>query len=219
VTEAHALPEAGCTPEVDLGPYLCPEPVVLVVSGPSGAGKDATIRRMMDMGHPFHFVVTATTRPARAGEVNGVDYWFLSREEFERMIAENELVEHALVYGEHKGIPKAQIRDALASGQDVVLRVDVQGARRLRELLPGTVSVFLTTPCEAELVARLRARHTETEDALQRRLTTARAEMQELASFDYVVVNRDGDLDGAVHQILAIVQTEKCRTRRKKVVL
>ncbi len=204
---------------IDLTPYLHPAPLVLVISGPSGVGKDATVRRMVELGFPCQFVVTATTRPRRPTEVHGVDYYFVSREEFERMIRQSELIEHALVYGEYKGIPKWQIREALASGKDVVLRVDVQGAARLRELMPDAVSIFLTAPSEEELIARLQARRTETAEALQRRIATAHAEMQELHKFDYVVVNREGQLDCTVQRILAIVNAEKARTVQRHVKL
>lgn len=204
---------------IDLTPYLHPAPLVLVISGPSGAGKDATVKRMVELGFPCHFVVTATTRPRRPSEVHGVDYYFVSREEFERMIREQELVEHALVYGEYKGVPKRQIREALASGRDVVMRVDVQGAARMRELIPGAVFIFLTAPSEEELIRRLQARHTETPEALERRIATARLEMQEIHKFDYVVINREGQLDCTVHRILAIVEAEKSRAVPRRVSL
>lgn len=202
---------------VDLTPYLQPGPLVLVISGPSGAGKDAAVRCLADAG--FRFVVTATTRARRPGEVDGVDYTFVCRDEFERMIREGELIEHALVYGEYKGVPRRQILDALASGQDVVMRVDVQGAARLRELMPGAVSIFITTPSEEELVRRLRARHTETDEALQRRIATAHAEMLEIKKFDYVVINRQDELDSTVRRILAIVEAEKSRAIPRRVCL
>ena len=102
-----------------------PEPLLIVVSGPSGAGKDTVVQRMQERGLPFHFVVTATTRLKRPGETHGKDYWFVSKEEFARMIEHNELIEYAIVYGDYKGIPKTQVRAALASGQDVVMRLDV----------------------------------------------------------------------------------------------
>ena len=205
--------------EVDLSPYLHPAPLVVVISGPSGAGKDVTISRLRELGCPLHFVVTATTRAPRAGERHGVHYLFVSESEFERMIAQDELLEHALVYGEHKGIPKQQVRQALASGRDVVLRVDVQGAARLRELLPEAVFIFLTASSEEELIDRLRARRTETQEALQSRIATARSEMRSIHEFDYVVVNRDGELDSTVSRIMAIIQAEKCRARPRRTTL
>ena len=201
---------------VDLTPYLHPAPLVVVISGTSGAGKDVTIKRLRAQGYPFHFVVTATSRPPRADEVPGQDYLFWSRAEFEEMIARGEMLEHAHVYGDYKGAPKSQVRNALASGLDVIIRVDVQGAVRYRELLPEAVFIFLTAASEEELEARLRARRTETEEELQRRIATARAEMQQIGCFDYVVINRDGELDATVSRILAIVQAEKSRTRQRR---
>ncbi len=202
--------------EVDLTPYLFPAPLVVVISGPSGAGKDAVIKRLKAAGHAFHFVVTATSRPPRPGEVPGVDYVFCSPAEFECMLEHQELLEHAVVYGDYKGIPRKQVEDALASGLDVVLRVDVQGAAKLRELIPDGVFIFLTAASEEELMGRLRGRGSESPEALERRAATARAEMQELHHFDYVVINPDGGLDRAVNRIVAIVQAEKCRTGRRK---
>lgn len=196
---------------VDLTPYLHPRPLVVVISGTSGAGKDVTIKRLKGRGYPFHFVVTATTRPPRAGEIHGEDYVFCSPAEFEGMIGRGELLEYARVYGDYKGIPKDQVRNALASGKDVILRVDVQGAARLRELIPQAVFIFLTASSEEELIERLRARKTETEAALRRRLATVQREMQEIHRFDYVVVNRDGELDCTVDRITAIMQAEKSR--------
>ena len=216
MSNAHKPKDTTVDP-VDLTPYLEPGPVVLVISGPSGAGKDAAVRRLGEVGFPCRFVVTATTRQRRPGEIDGVDYTFVGREEFERMMHDGELIEHALVYGEYKGIPRRQITDALASGLDVVLRVDVQGAARLRELMPGAISIFITAPSEEELVGRLRARHTETPEALERRIATARAELQEIAKFDYVVINRQGQLDATVHRILAIVEAEKSRAVPRRV--
>jgi len=136
-------------------------PLVVVISGPSGVGKDAVIRRLQEQRPDLYFVVTATSRPMRPGERDGVDYFFVSKEQFESWIAEGKLLEHAVVYGEYKGIPRQQVVDALARGTDVVLRIDVQGAATMRRLLPGLVSVFIVAENEAELVQRLVARKTE----------------------------------------------------------
>ena len=119
-------------------------PLLIVISGPSGVGKDALIERMKVEGLPFHFVVTATTRPKRPDEVDGVDYIFVTMSEFADMIERQELLEYAIVYGDYKGIPKQQVREALASGKDVVMRVDVQGAATVRRLAPEAVLIFLT---------------------------------------------------------------------------
>ena len=191
---------------------LCmPRPVLVVISGPSGVGKDATIQLVKERGYPCYFVVTATTRPQRPGEVDGVDYHFVSEAEFAEMIANGELIEHAVVYDQYKGIPKAGVRAALASGRDVVMRVDVQGAATVRELAPQAVTIFLTAETEEALIERLRRRHTEDEAQLQRRIVTARAELARANEFKYRVMNCECDLDETVDQVIAIIQAEKCR--------
>jgi guanylate kinase len=187
-------------------------PLLIVISGPSGAGKDSVVQRMKERNFPFHFVVTATDRPPRPHEEHGRDYYFYTTAEFEQMIADGELLEHACVYGQHKGIPKAHVREALDSGQDVVMRVDVQGADTVKKLIPAAITVFLICESEDELLARLRERRTESEEALQHRLDTAREEMARIPEFDYVVVNRRDALDGAVDDIVAIMQAEHCRS-------
>jgi guanylate kinase len=187
-------------------------PLLIVITGPSGVGKDSVVLRMKERGFPFHFVVTATDRPPRRGEVHGKDYYFYSTAQFEQMIAQGELLEHACVYGEHKGIPAAHVRDALASGQDVVMRVDVQGATTVKDLIPSAIVVFLTCESEEELKLRLRARRTESEEALQGRLDTSRQEMALIPGFDYVVANRRDLLDEAVDDVVAIIRAEHCRS-------
>src|SRR5215510_4753271 len=122
-----------------------PQPLLIVISGPSGAGKDTVMQRMQERGLPFRFVVTATTRPKRDNEVQGRDYLFVSKEEFAHMIDADELIEHAIVYGDYKGIPKQQVREALDSGNDVVMRIDVQGAEAVRKLAPEALMIFITT--------------------------------------------------------------------------
>lgn len=194
-------------------------PLVIVISGPSGVGKDSVVQRMKERGFPFYFVVTATDRPPRPNEVHGQDYFFYSTSEFERMIAEDELLEHAWVYGQHKGIPKAHVREALGSGQDVVMRVDVQGAETVKGLIPAAVSIFLLCESEEELVSRLRERHTESNDALQERLSLAHKEIDCIPNFDYVVVNRRCALDAAVDDIVAIIRAEHCRSVPKEISL
>jgi guanylate kinase len=172
---------------------------------------------MQERGLPFHFVVTATTRLKRPGETHGKDYWFVSAEEFARMIEQNELIEYAIVYGDYKGIPKAQVREALASGQDVVMRLDVQGAETVRKLVPDALLIFITTDSEEELVKRLNARDTETPDSLAIRIATARKELKRVEAFDYVLVNHDFRLDDAVDTIRAIITAEHHRVRPRKV--
>jgi guanylate kinase len=204
----------------DFDPYqLTPHPLLIVISGPSGVGKDATLTRMKELNYPFHFVITATTRSQRPGEVHGRDYYFASVEEFNTMIELGELLEYALVYGECKGIPKAQVRQALASGSDVILRIDVQGAATIRKLVPDAILIFLVASSEEELENRLRSRKTESTESLERRIATAQREMAQLIKFDYVVVNRDHHLDDTVRQIAAIITAEKCRVMQRCIAL
>lgn len=195
------------------------EPLLIVISGPSGVGKDTVLQRMKERRMPFHFVVTATTRPPRAGEVHGRDYFFLSTDEFAEMIEQKELLEWARVYNDYKGIPKQQVRDALASGHDVVMRLDVQGAATVRELSPGAVMIFLAPASEEELVNRLRERKTETPEGLKLRIATARRELHRMGEFDYFVVNPDMALETTVDRIIAIIEAEHSRVHPRKVSL
>lgn len=194
-------------------------PLVIVISGPSGVGKDTVIQCMKERSLPFHFVVTAATRLQREEEVDGRDYFFVSHDEFARMIEHDELLEYAIVYNDYKGIPKSQVRAALASGKDVVMRLDVQGAATVRRLCPGALLVFLTARDEEELVNRLRKRKTETPEGLALRIATARQELKRLNEFDYVIENRENQLDDTVDTILAIICAEHHRVEPRKVTL
>lgn len=196
-----------------------PKPLLIVISGPSGAGKDTIMQRMKERGMPFHFVVTATTRPRRENEVHGRDYFFVSKEEFARMIEQDELIEYAIVYGDYKGIPKQQVREALASGKDVVMRIDVQGAETVRKLAPGAILIFITVDNEQELERRLRERKTESAEELALRIATARKELQRVDAFDYIVVNADDHQDEAVNTIQAIILAEHARVHQQAVTL
>ena len=198
---------------------LKPNPLLIVISGPSGVGKDSVVQRMKERGLPFHFVVTATTREKRENEVHGTDYWFVSKDEFARMIEENELIEYAIVYGDYKGIPKWEVREALASGKDVVMRIDVQGAESVRKLAPGALLIFITCEGEGELERRLRERKTETIDSLSLRIATARKELQRIEAFDYVIVNPDFHLDDTVDKVRAVISAEHLRVQQRKVSL
>jgi guanylate kinase len=198
-------------------PY--PEPLLIVISGPSGVGKDTVIQRMKERNLPFHFVVTATTRLPRTNEVNGRDYFFYSHDEFAEMIEKGELLEYAIVYNDYKGIPKAQVRDALSSGKDVIMRLDVQGAATIRRLYPDALMIFLTVQDEEDMVNRLQERKTETPEGLKLRIATARQEMTHVDSFDYVVVNREYHLDETVDILVSIIVAEHHRVKKRKITL
>ncbi len=204
----------------ELDPYMRPHtPLLIVISGPSGVGKDSVLEQLKWRNHPFHFVITATSRPPRPEEVHGVDYFFVSESEFQHMIRQDELLEHAMVYGQYKGIPKQQVRDALASGKDVVMRLDVQGAATVKRLVPEAVLIFVSAASEEELYARLRRRQTESEEQLRYRMHVAREEMRRIGEFDYVVVNREDALDEAVDQVVHIIAAEHCRVHPRRITL
>jgi guanylate kinase len=189
-------------------------PLLAVISGPSGVGKDTLLQRLKDRGFDFAFVVTMTTRPQRVNEVDGKDYFFVSHATFTQMIETDELLEYSKVYGDYKGIPKEQVRQAWDSGKDVMMRIDVQGAAKVRAIVPQAVTIFLIPESEDELVRRLTERKTETPEGLSRRIATAREEMNRLCEFDYVVVNPANHIDYAVEQIISIVNAEHCRVNR-----
>jgi guanylate kinase len=198
---------------------LKPEALLIVISGPSGVGKDSVLNRMKMMKLPFHFVVTATTRQRRPGEVEGKDYFFITNDQFADMIEKDALLEYAYVYNDYKGIPKSQVRQALVSGKDVLMRLDVQGAATIRRLCPDAVLIFLTTDDENELVRRLQKRGTETIGDVNLRIAMARQELKRLHEFDYVIVNRDDRLDETVNTIMAIIESEHHRVDQRKVTL
>ncbi len=198
---------------------LHPKPLLIVISGPSGVGKDSVIESMRARGMPFHFVITATTRTPRSEEKQGVDYFFLSKDEFAEMIENGELLEYAIVYNDYKGVPKKQVREALQSGLDVVMRVDVQGADSVQKLAPEALLIFLTTQNEEELVKRLKARQSEDPQGLNLRIATARQELRKIDQFDYIVVNKDKELEETVDTIEAIINAEHHRVCHRKVEL
>jgi guanylate kinase len=196
-----------------------PQPLLIVISGPSGVGKDSVLQSMKERNLPFHFVVTATTRQKREDEIHGKDYFFVSKEEFARMIEQEELIEYAIVYNDYKGIPKQQVREALASGKDVIMRIDVQGAATVRKLAAEAVLIFLTTQSEEELVKRLKTRKTEAVEDLSLRIATARKELSRVGEFDYVIVNADGRLNETVEIVEVIIRAEHHRVNPRKVSL
>ena len=188
-------------------------PLLIVISGPSGVGKDTVLAKMKESRRSLHYVVTATTRPQRPGEKNGLHYHFVSEEEFKGMMETGELLEWANVYGNLYGVPKRQVQQALAQGLDVVVKVDVQGAATIKSVLPQAVFIFLTSPSLVELERRLKERKTESIEELKLRMETAGGEMNSLSMFDYVVINHQDRLDSTIAQIDAIISAEKCRVQ------
>lgn len=192
-------------------PGLSPQPLLIVISGPSGAGKDTVLERMKERKLPFHFVVTATTRAPRPNEEHGVDYFFYSENEFRQMIEKGQFYEWTEVYGDLKGVPKAQVDEALASGQDVVIRVDVQGAATIKGKRPDAILLFVTPISVEEIEDRLRARNADSAEQLEIRLRELREEYQRVVEFDYLVINCDGELDEAVDTVRSIIHAEHHR--------
>ncbi len=196
-----------------------PEPLLIVLSGPSGVGKDAVLARMKQLGRPFHYVVTATTRSQRAGEENGLDYHFLSQEDFQQMIDKGQLLEWAKVYGSYYGVPRDEITQALSKGKDMIVKVDVQGAATIKKILPQAVFIFLMPPSMEELEPRLKQRHSESWPDLALRLEKAKEEIKSLPLFDYALTSYQDKLDDVISQIDAIVAAEKCRVKPRAVKL
>ena len=192
-----------------------PAPLLVVISGPSGVGKDAALQGMKLLQRPWRYIITATTRPKRPGERDGVDYIFMSPEEFRALMTEDGFLECAEVYGTWYGVPRAQADEAMASGNDVIVKTDIQGARTLRSKVPEALLIFLAPPTMEELKRRLLERKSETEEALRRRIETAETEMERQDEFDYVVVNHNGRLDDAVEEIDRIIRQEKSKRRNE----
>ena len=195
-----------------------PQPLLIVISGPSGIGKDAVLTGLRERNLGLHFVITATSREPRPGEVNGKDYFFFSKEEFEARIAKGEFIEYAWVYNDFKGALRSQVDDALKSGKDVILRVDVQGAETYRKLYPQAVLIFLIPLTVEEWYDRLKARNTESPENLKVRVETAKEEVARIDLFDYVVVNANHLLEEAVDDIIAIINVEHHKVHHRKLI-
>jgi guanylate kinase len=195
-----------------------PKPLLIVVSGTSGVGKDAVLKALRRRNLPLHFVVTATSRPPRPDEVDGKDYFFYPKEEFEQRIANNEFIEYALVYDQYKGAPRWQVDEALQSGRDVVIKVDVQGAATYRRLYPEAVLIFLLPKTREEWCNRLKMRNTETPEDFKLRIETAKQELAQIDMFDYLVINADELLEQAVDDITGIINAEHHRVHHRKLI-
>ncbi len=194
-------------------------PLVIVISGPSGVGKDAILNRLKDRDHSFEFITTMTTRCKRPNERHQIDYNFVSNEEFQKLLHDDGLLEKANVYGNWYGVPKEPVKQALAKGKDIIIKVDVQGAANIKKILPQAVFVFIVPPSLEELSNRLMQRCTETDSDLTLRLKTAESEMQQIFNFDYLVNNPCNDIESAIKDILSIVTAEKCRVNQRKIEL
>lgn len=200
-------------------PWPSSNPLFVIISGPSGVGKDAVLAGLRSPQRRAHFVVTATTRPLRPGETEGKDYFFLSVPVFKERVEREEFLEWAEVYGNLYGVPKAQVKEALTNGLDVFVRTDVQGAQTLKKVAPQGVFIFLAPSSVEELERRLIERSREPLGEIRQRLEAARREMETLSIFDYLVINRQGSLNETVAKMEAILTAERCRIPPRRVEL
>jgi guanylate kinase len=190
----------------------CHSPFLVVLSSPSGAGKTSICRGVQRLDPKVAYSVSATTRPKRRGEVHGRSYFFYTEREFRRLLRQGRLLEHAGVYDNRYGTPKAPVLDHFRKGRDVVADLDIQGMRSCKKALPGTVGVFITTPNHRELGRRLRRRGTDSAEVVARREAEREKELAAIPEFDYLVVN--DRLEQAVADVMAIVRAERLRTSR-----
>ena len=187
---------------------------LFVISAPSGAGKTSLVRALMAREPGLRFSISCTTRPRRDNEVEGRDYFFVKSDEFQRMAAAGEFLEHARVFDNCYATPRRQVEDALAAGQDLILEIDWQGAAQVRAAMPECVSIFILPPSRAELERRLRARGTDTEQVIQRRLADAAADITHWREFDYVVVN--DDFERATSELADVIHGRGATARRDR---
>lgn len=186
---------------------------LIVLSGPSGVGKSTVIAELLSNRRDIHFSVSFTTRQPRVGEEHGVNYYFVSREEFERMIEADELLEYAQYVENYYGTSLKVIEEKLQAGVDVLLDIEVQGAAKVREKCPEAVFIFIIPPSLEELSRRLRKRNTDSEDVIAQRLAKAREECRECTKYDYLVVN--DNVMSAAQEILSILEAESCRVNKR----
>jgi guanylate kinase len=187
------------------------KPHLFVISGPSGVGKDSVIEHLREPYPDVHFAVTATTRPRRPGEIDGVHYYFMDVESFQQGVDDGDFLEHAVVYGNHYGVPRSPIRHALLRGQDVIVKVDVQGAASIRGIAPTGTFIFLAPESMQELFRRLNGRKSEDPDVVMARFSAASRELLRAHEFDYVVFNEAERMDQAIREIRAIIEAERLR--------
>ncbi len=193
-------------------------PIVVVISGPSGVGKDVMIDRMIESDRlGFHFTVTATTRAPRPGERDGINHHFVTVDDFINMIAADDLLEWAQVYDNYYGVPKQQVRDALAAGNHVIMRVDVQGAKRLREIIPEALLIFIIPPSLDVLKMHLEGRGVDSDAEMTKRLAAATEEIDQASLFDFTVTNEEDQLDGTVDAVVGIIESESQRVPPRNV--
>ena len=185
---------------------------VFIISAPSGSGKSTLVHRLFNSVSGLTFSISYTTRPPRSSETNGVDYIFIAREEFEARLAKGEFLEHAEVFGNYYGTHRGTLEQAVHAGKDLVLDIDVQGARQLKVAIPEAISIFVLPPSREVLEQRLRARSQDTEEVIQRRLKGAAEEVRNYTQYDYVLINRE--LEESAARLATIVKAERLRKTR-----
>lgn len=191
--------------------------ILIVVSAPAGCGKDTILEQVLKANDNIFYSVSATSRAMRPGETDGVSYYFKTREQFEQMIADGELLEYTEYVGNYYGTPKKAVTDMLEAGKDVVLKIEIEGAANVKKMFPDCTMIFILPPSFAELERRLRKRGTETDEVIVQRLGTARKELKFAENYDYLITN--AALEDAVDDFLAVVRAEKCRRARREGVI
>lgn len=187
--------------------------LLVIISGPAGSGKGTIVSRLRELA-PFDFSVSATTRKPRPGELHGVHYYFVDKADFESKIEQGEMLEYAQYVGNYYGTPRKPVEDALAEGKNIILDIEVKGALQVKEKMPEAIMIYVLPPDYETLLARIRGRGTETEEVIQKRMNEAKNEIRTFPRYDYVVINRDGGVDRAAQDVLAILTAEKMRTLR-----
>lgn len=185
------------------------KPLLVVISGPSGVGKDAVLNRLKDKGYPLHFVVTATTRLKRNNEVDGRDYHFIDANKFQNLLTSGEFVEASNVYGNWYGVPKKEIESALKKGMDVIVKVDIQGALKIKSIFPRAILIFLSPPSFQELTERLKGRNSDSQKDIEIRIATANKELTAANQFKYILINHQDAIENTATKIYSIIQREK----------
>lgn len=186
---------------------------LIILSGPSGAGKSTVVAKAMEGRSDICFSVSVTTRNPRPGEVDGVNYFFINRERYDEMVANGELLEHAVYVNNGYGTPRKYVEEKLDAGMNVILDIEIQGARQVKEKMPEAIKIFFVPPTLEELERRLKGRGTETDEVIAGRMARARQEYAEADFYDYIIVNND--IDTAAAELSAILTAEKCKAEKR----